>query len=337
MGEFKFTNAPSTEPAKSTYLPSSDAGERAHCRKRFSEELDTADEVTRERVALPLRHGGQGLADPSHIANQALVANWAACAPFLANTAPALSDIAKENPGLRRSARNAASHHRRKRSQGGPCHGHMRPAWDKIRGLGDEEQKILAVEFSDSTDKALPTKGAPTRTVTPGTRAPVQETLPGRIPRGIGLSMHFLLSPHAMTLHRVCLFHPRLQIAFHLCRMRIRQELDLPMPCETTSACALLQLAARGSRAAPRFRPPALRLLYQRRRQPHPDERQGKNRHPGGLQARWINHVHRAHPQDTRYEVTTNPDGTTTSLRPDIRVDGLRDTGITILMESRTS
>ena len=29
---------------------------------------------------------------------------------------------------------------------------------------------------------------------------------------------------------------------------------------------------------------------------------------------------------------TTNQDGTTTSLRPDIRVDGLRDNGITILV-----
>ena len=62
----------------------------------ITEELDTADEVTRGRIALPLRHGGQGLIDPSHIADQALVANWAACAPFLANTAPALSNIANE-------------------------------------------------------------------------------------------------------------------------------------------------------------------------------------------------------------------------------------------------
>ena len=44
----------------------------------ITEELDTADEVTRGRIALPLRHGGQGLIDPSHIADQALVANWAA-------------------------------------------------------------------------------------------------------------------------------------------------------------------------------------------------------------------------------------------------------------------
>ena len=88
----------------------------------ITEELDTADEVTRGRIA------GQGLIDPSHIADQALVANWAACAPFLANTAPALSDIANENSGPRRNARNAAAHHQREHGQSGPCHGHMRPS-----------------------------------------------------------------------------------------------------------------------------------------------------------------------------------------------------------------
>lgn len=84
--------------------------------------------ISRGRIALPLRHGGQGLIDPSHIADQALVANWAACAPFLANTAPALSDIANENSGPRRNARNAAAHHQREHGQSGPCHGHMRPS-----------------------------------------------------------------------------------------------------------------------------------------------------------------------------------------------------------------
>ena len=45
--------------------------------------------------------------------------------------------------------------------------------------------------------------------------------------------MHSLSSPHAITWHRVCPFEPRLQIASDLCKMRIRQELDLPMPCLT--------------------------------------------------------------------------------------------------------
>ena len=58
-----------------------------------SADLDEADEVTLGRIALPFRHGGQGLTNPSHIADQALVANWAACAPFLAKTAPALRRI----------------------------------------------------------------------------------------------------------------------------------------------------------------------------------------------------------------------------------------------------
>ena len=59
-------------------------------------------------------------------------------------------------------------------------------AWDKFRGLGDEEQKNPAVDGSGSKGKFSPTK-APTRTLTPGTRATAQGTLPGRIPRGIGV------------------------------------------------------------------------------------------------------------------------------------------------------
>ena len=35
--------------------------------------------------------------------------------------------------------------------------------------------------------RRFPYKGAPARTLTPGTRAPVQGTLPGRIPRCIGI------------------------------------------------------------------------------------------------------------------------------------------------------
>ena len=49
----------------------------------------------------------------------------------------------------------------------------------------------------------------------------------------VSASKHFLSSPHAITWHRVCPFEPRLQIASHLCKMRIRQELDLNMPCLT--------------------------------------------------------------------------------------------------------
>ena len=36
-----------------------------------------------------------------------------------------------------------------------------------------------------------------------------------------------------MIWHRVCPFEPRLQIASHLVKMRVRQELDLCMPCLT--------------------------------------------------------------------------------------------------------
>ena len=50
-----------------------------------------------------------------------------------------------------RSTRNTISRYRRDHIPGDPCHGHMRHAWDEIRLLGDEEQKIPTVEFRDST------------------------------------------------------------------------------------------------------------------------------------------------------------------------------------------
>ena len=69
------------------------------------------------------------------------VANWAACAPFLAKTAPALGRIVDEDPGPRRSTRDTASAYRRDRALGGPCHGYARPAWDRVRGLGAKEKE----------------------------------------------------------------------------------------------------------------------------------------------------------------------------------------------------
>ena len=35
----------------------------------------------------------------------------------------------------------------------------MRPAWDRVRSLGDEEQKILAVDVSESPGEGFPVKG----------------------------------------------------------------------------------------------------------------------------------------------------------------------------------
>ena len=99
--------------------------------------------------------------------------------------------------------------------------------------------------------------------------------------------MHSLSSPHAMTWHRVCPFEPRLQIASHLCKMRIRQELDLPMPhrrAQQPASRALLQPASRGPRTPSRFQSPDLRPYQQRRWQPTQNARQGKIRRSGGLQ-----------------------------------------------------
>ena len=45
--------------------------------------------------------------------------------------------------------------------------------------------------------------------------------------------MHSQSSPHAMIWYHVCPFEARLQIASHLVKMRVRQELDLCMPCLT--------------------------------------------------------------------------------------------------------
>jgi len=150
----------------------------------ISKELKTADEVTRGRIALPLMHGGQGPTNPSHIADQALVANWAACALFLAKTAHALQDITKKIPGLRRSGRNTDSLYRRGSPQGGgPCHGHTQPTRKKIRSLGDEEQKILVVTFLTPLTKIFQTRGSNAHYHTRNTIADMIDSSRTRAPR----------------------------------------------------------------------------------------------------------------------------------------------------------
>ena len=264
-----------------------------------------------------------------------MVANWVACAPFLADTAPALSDIAKEYTGPRRSARNTASLYRRGDTQGGgPCYGHMQPAWDRTRNLGDEEKKILAVDFHDSVAKEFPVRGLQ-RTLSHLEHERRYKRLFQDASPMVSASMHSLSSPHAMTWHRVCPFEPRLQIASHLCKMRIRQELDLNMPCLTD--------AFNNQRTAYCCNTPHM-ALEPRHAFDHLLCVHSSN--AGGSQTRTHDKVKFAVQAVCRQaglttftepigEVpgTTNPDGTTAGLRPDIRIDGLRNTGITILTD----
>ena len=50
--------------------------------------------ITVDRISLPHRHGGFGLTEPKDIADNALISTWLACAPWLADTVPALRHIA---------------------------------------------------------------------------------------------------------------------------------------------------------------------------------------------------------------------------------------------------
>ena len=137
------------------------------------------------------------------------------CINFLAKTGPALIDIANEDPGPRRSARNTISLYRLDRIHGGQGRGHMRSA--------DSERRTESIRHGIPRlrQRCLPKHRFPTHTVTPGTRAPIQETLPGRILCGV--SLHAL--PLGSSRHDMapCFpFEPRLQIASHICKMRIR-------------------------------------------------------------------------------------------------------------------
>ena len=51
------------------------------------------DQYVLDRLALPQSEGGSALTDPGRVADIALVANWCACAAFLAKTVPSLRNI----------------------------------------------------------------------------------------------------------------------------------------------------------------------------------------------------------------------------------------------------
>ena len=65
-------------------------------RTTFCKISNITDDIAHGRIALPFGLGGQGLTNPQHIADSALVATWAGCAGFLSKTAPALQHIAAE-------------------------------------------------------------------------------------------------------------------------------------------------------------------------------------------------------------------------------------------------
>ena len=175
---------------------------------------------------------------------------------------------------------------------------------------------------------------AAAHTLTPGTRAPVQGTLPRRIPRSLGRHALPLEPPRNDMAPRLPL---RAAAPDGLAPLQDAHSTGTRPPhalphrrTQQPASRVLLQPASHGPRTSPRFQPPDLRPHQQRRRQPDQNARQGKIRRSGGLQAGRPDYVHRAHRRDTRH---TNRDGNTISLRPDIRVDGLRDTGITILAD----
>ena len=69
--------------------------------RRIVELPDASEDVSdyvRDRLSLPHRDGGFALVNPKHVANNALVANWCACAAFLAKAVPSLRHIGGPPP-----------------------------------------------------------------------------------------------------------------------------------------------------------------------------------------------------------------------------------------------
>ena len=112
------------------------------------------------------------------------------------------------------------------------CRGYARPAWDRVRGLGAEEKEALPCDFAESTSQDFHVKGIQ-RTLSHLEHGRRYRQLYQAASPEVSAAMHSLSSPHAMIWHRVCPFEPRLQIASYLVKMRVRQELDLRMPCLT--------------------------------------------------------------------------------------------------------
>ena len=69
--------------------------------RRIVELPDASEDVcdyVRDRLSLPHRDGGFALVNPKHVADNALVANWCACAAFLAKAVPSLRHIGGPPP-----------------------------------------------------------------------------------------------------------------------------------------------------------------------------------------------------------------------------------------------
>ena len=264
-----------------------------------------------------------------------MVANWAACAPFLAEKAPALKHIVDEDLGPRRSTRDAVSAFRRDRAIGGPCHGYARPAWDRVRGLGAEEKEALPCDFAESTSQDFPVKGLQ-RTLSHLEHGRRYHQLYQAASPEVSAAMHSLSSPHAMIWHRVCPFEPRLQIASHLVKMRVRQELDLRMPC-LTDAYNHQRIArcCNPHHAALEPRHAFDHLLCVTTANAGGSPRRTHDKLKFAVQA-----VCKAAGLSTFDEPVgeihgiENPDGTTRGKQPDIRIVGLRQTGITVLVDT---
>ena len=255
--------------------------------------------------------------------------------PVLGQDSPPLERIVDEDLGPRRSTRDTASPYRRDRAIGGPCHGYARPAWDRVRGLGAGEKEALPCDFAESTNHNLPAKELQSKLSHLEHERRYHQLYRTASPE-VSAAMHSLSSPHAMIWHRVCPFEPRLQIASHLVKMRIRQELDLRMPCLTNAydhkrvvRCCNPHHVALEPRHAFNH------LLCVSTANAGGSANTTHDKLKFAVQA-----VCKAAGLTTFIEPVgeipgiENPDGTTTGKRPDIRIDGLRETGITVLVDT---
>ena len=104
-----------------------------------------------DRLALPQSEGGFALTDPRRVADIALVANWCACAAFLAKTVPSLRNI-----GGSLSASEPVS------SSSGPLWGGAVSAFERVRGalVEGRNQEAGRLEEAEARFRAAEARGS---------------------------------------------------------------------------------------------------------------------------------------------------------------------------------
>ena len=307
----------------------------------------------KDRAALPLRWGGQGITNPATIANPALIGNWVACAPFLASVSPALKNIACRAPlprtgprtrlNLAASRAAAAADPAELPVQGGPAWGHLEPAWEHMRSLGDSEKKLLLCSFSESTqvDRFMFATKGNQRALSALShqrefwRIHAQALSAGRL--DIAAAMLSLRGPGATAWHSVAPSEPDFTLTAPQVHLAVHFELNLPIPAFVEAFSSRQSVHCCPSTHPPLPPQPMLHHLLTL-----------SHGNPGGSRHSLHNDI-----RDKVCAITTragcptatevtgllparaNPDGSLTDPRLDLRIDGL-DSGVVATLADTT-